>query len=73
MGRIEKALAKGPQGLAALIAESKLGTDKFMELNKGQLSTKDIGGEVQDRVYNPLTGKLTTIGTTKKTAPPTKT
>ena len=70
MGRIEKALAKGPQGLAALIAESKLGTDKFMELNKGQLSTKDTGSVIEDRVYNPLTGQLTTIGTTQKTATP---
>lgn len=32
-----------------------------------QLSTKDLGGQVQDRFYNPATGEITVAGTTAKT------
>jgi hypothetical protein len=34
------------------------------------LSTKDTGGTVVDRTFEPLTGKLTTLSTTNKTATP---
>ena len=67
---IETAIAKGPAAFAALLNQSKLGTEKFMELNKPQLSTKDTGGTVVDRTFEPLTGKLTTLSTTNKTATP---
>jgi hypothetical protein len=67
---IESAIAKGPAAFAALLNQSKLGTEKFMELNKPQLSTKDIGGSVVDRTFEPLTGKLTELSTTTKTATP---
>ena len=67
---IETAIAKGPAAFAALLNQSKLGTEKFMELNKPQLSTKDTGGTVIDRTFEPLTGKLTTLSTTNKTATP---
>ena len=67
---IETAIAKGPSAFAALLNQSKLGTEKFMELNKPQLSTKDTGGTVVDRTFEPLTGKLTTLSTTNKTATP---
>lgn len=69
-GRIMEAIQKGPAAFAQLINESKLGTEKFMELNKPQLSTKDTGGELIDRTFEPLTGKMTTLSTTKKTATP---
>lgn len=68
-GRIMEAI-QTPGGFQRLLNESKLGTEKFMELNKPQLSTKDIGGAVIDRTFEPLTGKVTTLGTTKKTATP---
>lgn len=67
---IETAIAKGPAAFAALLNQSKLGTEKFMELNKPQLSTKDTGGKVIDRTFEPLTGKLTELSTTAKTATP---
>lgn len=68
-GRIAQ-LIQTPGGLARLINESKLGTEKFMELNKSQLSTTDVGGEVVSRTFAPLTGELKTIGTQKKTMAP---
>jgi len=68
--RINAAIQSGPQAFAQLLNESKLGTEKFMELNKPQLSTKDIGGSVVDRTFEPLTGKITTLSTTAKTATP---
>jgi hypothetical protein len=68
--RINDAIQRGPQAFAQLINESKLGTEKFMELNKPQLSTKDIGGQVIDRTFEPLTGKLTELSKINKTATP---
>jgi hypothetical protein len=68
-GRIAQ-LIQTPGGLARLINESKLGTEKFMELNKPQLSTTDLGGQVVSRTFAPLTGELKTIGTEKKTMAP---
>jgi hypothetical protein len=66
-GRIMQAIQQGPAAFAQLINESKLGTEKFMELNKPQLSTKDIGGQVIDRTFEPLTGKLTELSRITKT------
>jgi hypothetical protein len=68
--RIANALMQGPEAFQQLLLESKLGTDKFIEMNKPQLSTADIGGQVVTRTFHPLTGKLTTIGTEKKTMAP---
>lgn len=68
-GRIAQ-LIQTPGGLARLINESKLGTEKFMELNKPQLSTTDLGGKVESRTFEPLTGELKTIGTQAKTLAP---
>ncbi len=68
-GRIAQ-LIQTPGGLARLINESKLGTEKFMELNKPQLSTTDLGGKVESRTFAPLTGELKTIGTQAKTLAP---
>lgn len=70
MARINDAITKGPQAFAQLIAQSKLGTEKFMELNKPQLSTKDTGGQLIDRVFEPLTQKITNLSTTTKTMTP---
>ena len=70
LGRINDAISKGPQAFAQLLAESKLGTDRFMELNKPQLSTTDLGGQVVSRTFAPITGELKTIGTEKKAMAP---
>lgn len=69
MQRIQQ-LLQTPGGLNRLINESKLGTEKFMELNKPQLSTTDLGGKVESRTFAPLTGELKTIGTQTKTMTP---
>lgn len=69
MQRIQQ-LMQTPGGLARLINESKLGTEKFMEMNKPQLSTTDVGGQVVSRTFQPLTGELTQIGTQAKTMAP---
>jgi hypothetical protein len=69
MQRIQQ-LLQTPGGLNRLINESKLGTEKFMELNKPQLSTTDLGGKVESRTFAPLTGELKTIGTQTKTMAP---
>lgn len=67
--QIETALNE-PGGFQRLLKQSQLGIEKFTELNKPQLSTKDIGGSMIDRTFEPLTGKITDLGTTKKTATP---
>jgi len=45
--QIEAAIAKGPQAFADLINGSKLGTEKFMELNKPTTTVVDQGGQRQ--------------------------
>jgi hypothetical protein len=69
MQRIQQ-LLQTPGGLNRLINESKLGTEKFMEMNKPQLSTTDVGGQVVSRTFQPLTGELTQVASTAKTMAP---
>jgi hypothetical protein len=69
MARIQR-LMQTPGGLARLINDSKLGTEKFMEMNRPQLSTTDIGGQIVSRTFQPLTGELKEIGTQAKTMAP---
>lgn len=69
-GRIIQAIQQGPQAFARLLNESKLGTEKFIELNKPQLSTTDVGSQVVSRTFEPLTGELKTISTQQKTMTP---
>jgi hypothetical protein len=51
MARIQDAIQKGPQAFADLINQSKLGTEKFMELNKPTTFAQDTGtgGRVMSR------------------------
>jgi hypothetical protein len=69
MQRIQQLLGT-PGGLARLINESKLGTDRFMELNKPQLSNVDVGGQVVSQAFEPLTSKVTDITSRVKTMAP---
>lgn len=62
--------AQNPQEFANFVQRAQLGAEKFAELNKPQLSTTDIGGQVVSRTFAPLTGELKTIGTEKKTMAP---
>ena len=69
MARIQQ-LMQTPGGLARLINESKLGTDKFMEMNKPQLSTVDTGSEMVSQAFEPLTKQITTVRKLKKELAP---
>ena len=63
LGRINDAIAKGPQAFAQLIAQSKLGTEKFMELNKPTTQVVDQGGQRQVIQLPGLGGAPTTVST----------
>ena len=62
--------AQDPARFAAFVQKAQLGAEKFMEMNKPQLSTTDLGGKVESRTFAPLTGELKTIGTQTKTMAP---
>lgn len=62
--------AQDPTRFAEFVKKAQLGAEKFMEMNKPQLSTTDVGGQVVSRTFAPLTGELKTIGTQTKTMAP---
>lgn len=45
--QIQRAIAAGPQAFATIINQSKLGTEKFMEMNKPTTATINQGGQTQ--------------------------
>jgi hypothetical protein len=61
--QIEAAIAKGPQAFADLINGSKLGTEKFMELNKPTTATIDQSGQKQMFQTPGLGGAPKSVGT----------
>jgi hypothetical protein len=61
-GRIAQ-MIQTPGGLARLINESKLGTEKFMELNKPTTQVIDQGGQRQVIQIPGLGGTPTAVGT----------
>jgi hypothetical protein len=63
LAQIQAAVAKGPQAFADLINGSKLGTEKFMELNKPTTATVDQGGQTQMFQTPGLGGKPVSVGT----------
>jgi hypothetical protein len=62
MARIQQ-LMQTPGGLARLINESKLGTEKFMEMNKPTTQVVDQSGQRQVIQIPGLGGTPTTVGT----------
>ena len=71
--RINAAIQQGPEAFAQLVNESKLGTEKFMELNKPQNITQDLG-DVSRIVSIPgLGGAPSTLSTTGKGMTPGET
>ena len=62
-GRIMEAIQKGPAAFAQLVNESKLGTEKFMELNKPSNVTINQGGQTQVLQTPGLGGAPTSVGT----------
>lgn len=67
MARIQQAIKAGPQAFAELLNQSRLGTEKFMELNKPQYITQDLGGSSRVSALPGLGGAPTTLSDTKKT------
>jgi hypothetical protein len=61
--QIQAAIDKGPQAFADLINGSKLGTEKFMELNKPTTATIDQGGQTQMFQTPGLGGAPKSVGT----------
>jgi len=61
--QIEAAIARGPQAFADLINGSKLGTEKFMELNKPTTTTVDQSGQKQMFQTPGLGGVPKLVGT----------
>jgi hypothetical protein len=67
MASIQKAVDKGPQALADLINQSKLGSEKFMEMNKPTIHSQDIGGATQLLSVPGLGGAATPIAGSQAT------
>ena len=61
-----QALGNDPAKIKQWAAGIAMEADKLLP----QLNTRDIGGQVQDRLYNPVTGRVEVIGTTAKTIDP---
>jgi hypothetical protein len=61
--QIDAAIAKGPQAFADLINGSKLGTEKFMELNKPSTTVVDQSGQKQMLQTPGLGGLPKSVGT----------
>lgn len=62
-GRIMQAIQQGPQAFAQLVTQSKLGTEKFIELNKPSTQVIDQSGQRQIVQIPGLGGAPTTVGT----------
>jgi len=61
--RIEQAIAQGPAAFAELLNQSKLGTEKFMEMNKPTTQVVDQSGQKQVFQTPGLGGAPTSVGT----------
>lgn len=61
--QIEAAVAKGPQAFADLLNGSKLGTEKFIELNKPSTTTVNQSGQTQLVQIPGLGGTPKSVGT----------
>ena len=59
--RIEAAIAKGPGEFAKLLNQSKLGTEKFMELNKPHYVNQDTGAGGRTLAFPGLGGASTVM------------
>jgi hypothetical protein len=59
--QIAQAIQQGPQAFADLLNRSKLGTEKFMELNKPQVTAQTLGGTVRAIQVPGLGGAATVV------------
>ena len=63
LARVQQAINQGPQAFADFLNQSKLGVDKFMELNKPTTNVVDQGGQKQMFQTPGLGGKPVSVGT----------
>jgi hypothetical protein len=68
--RIEQAIQQGPGKFAELLAQSKLGAEKFMELNKPSVITSNLGKTTQSNAFYPVTGETKPVLTQQNTVSP---
>ena len=61
MQAIQAAVAQGPQAFADLVNKSKLGVEKFMEMNKPVLTSQDLGGTNRVLTTPGLGGDTTVV------------
>jgi hypothetical protein len=67
---IDNAIRQGPQAFAALLNQSKLGVEKFAELNKPQVFQENLGGVNRVSTIPGMGGAPTIVSNTKKEATP---
>jgi hypothetical protein len=70
LATIQNAIAQGPQAFSSLLNQSKLGVEKFAELNKPQVIQENLGGTNRVSTVTPYGGAPTVISTTNKTMTP---
>ena len=68
--QVQQAIQAGPAAFAKLLNQSKLGTEKFMELNKPTVSTRNLGATTETSLISPLTGEVRKVATETNTISP---
>jgi hypothetical protein len=63
LAQVDAAVTQGPQAFSQLVNQSRLGVEKFMELNKPTTTTVDQGGQRQVLQTPGLGGKPVSVGT----------
>lgn len=61
LARIQQAINQGPQAFAELLNQSKLGTEKFMELNKPSVTAQNTGSKTRLLASPGLGGPATVV------------
>jgi len=70
--QIQDAIAKGPQALANLINRSKVGVERFMELDKPTVTAQNLGGTTRLVQTPGLGGQATVVSGSVATVTPTQ-
>ena len=70
--RIQNAIAQGPGAFADLLNKSKLGTERFMELNKPTVTAQNLGGTTRLVQTPGLGGTATVVPGSAATVTPTQ-
>ena len=70
--QIQNAIAQGPGAFADLLNKSKLGTERFMELNKPTVTAQNLGGTTRLVQTPGLGGTATVVSGSDATVTPTQ-